>query len=71
LTLGMYVQTPVKANSHLFTWILDAKARTIVFNNASIMNTEPVEPLTLMRQLCDLYEGVFTTKSQTGACYSL
>jgi hypothetical protein len=63
LTMGMYNQTPVKANSTIYSMIIDAKENNIAFyKKSSLQNKEPLDKAVLTKQIQKLYEGYFWTK---------
>ena len=68
LTLGMYIPTPVKSNSLLHTWVLDRTRKTVAFSNVSMIEVDPTDARSLMGQLCELYQGLYTKKSADGVC---
>jgi len=63
LTLGMYTQTPIKANSSLYAMIVDAKDDNIAFYKRSFLeNKEPLEEDVLKKQFRDVFSGYFLAK---------
>ena len=63
LTLGMYYQVPIKANSNVYTMIVDAKDNNIAFYQKSIIaDKEPLDEVVLRKQIKKLYEGYFYPK---------
>jgi hypothetical protein len=63
LTMGMYYQTPIKANSTVFTMIIDAKENNIAFfKKSSLQDKEPLDKAVLTKQIQKLFEGYFWTK---------
>ncbi len=65
LTLGMYVQSPIKSNSTIYAIIVDAKNNNIAFYNQSFLqNKEPIEKETIKRQLDAIFQGYFWKEKQ-------
>ena len=63
LTMGMYYQTPIKANSTLYAVIVDNKNRNVAFYNKSILqDKEPTEKENIIRQLNQIFEKYFWEK---------
>lgn len=63
LTLGMYYQTPIKANSTIYCMIIDAKDNNIAFfRKSSLQDKEPLDKSVLTKQIQKLFEGYFWTK---------
>jgi len=62
LTLGMYYQTPVKANSTIYALIVDSKENNISFFRKSFLqDNEPLDENVLTRQFKDLFTDYFWT----------
>jgi len=63
LTLGMYYQTPIKANSTIYCMIIDAKDNNIAFfRKSSLQDKEPLDKSVLTKQIQKLFDGYFWTK---------
>jgi hypothetical protein len=63
VTLGMYYQVPIKANSTLFAMIVDAKDNNVAFfKELSGQDKEPLNKTVLEKQINELFEGYFWTK---------
>lgn len=63
LTLGMYYQTPIKANSTIYCMIIDAKDNNIAFfRKLSLQDKEPLDKSVLTKQIKKLFDGYFWTK---------
>ncbi len=62
LTLGMYYQTPIKANSTIYAMIVDAQENNIsFFRKSSLQDKEPLDENILTKQFKDVFEGYFWT----------
>ena len=62
LTLGMYYQTPVKANSTIYALIVDSKENNVSFFRKSFLqDKEPLDGNVLTRQFKDLFNDYFWT----------
>jgi len=60
LTMGMYYQTPIKANSTLYAMIVDNKNKNVAFYNKSVLqDKEPTEKENIIRQLNKIFETYF------------
>lgn len=68
LTLGMYIPTPIKANSLLRTWILDSNKKTLVYHNLDLQEVDPLSKNQNEYQVCELYLGLFSMRNQKGEC---
>jgi len=65
LTLGMYVQTPVKSKSNIYIMIVDAKENNIAFFRKSILKEEePLDRSVLKKQIQKIFEGYFWDKNK-------
>jgi hypothetical protein len=63
LTLGMYYQTPIKANSTVYAMIVDAKENNIAFFRKSFLqDKEPLDKDVLTKQIQKIFENYFLTK---------
>ena len=63
LTMGMYYQTPVKANSTIYCMIIDAKDNNVAFfRKSSLQDKEPLDKSVLSKQIRELFEGYFWPK---------
>jgi hypothetical protein len=62
LTLGMYYQTPIKANSTIYVMIVDAQENNIsFFRKSSLQDKEPLDEKILTKQFKDIFDGYFWT----------
>jgi hypothetical protein len=62
LTLGMYVQTPIKAYSTIYVMIVDSKEDNISFFRKSyLQDKEPLDENVLTKQFKDIFKGYFLT----------
>jgi hypothetical protein len=62
LTLGMYVQTPIKAYSTVYAMIVDSKEDNVSFFRKSFLqDKEPIDENVLTKQYKDIFEGYFLT----------
>lgn len=60
LTMGMYVQSPIKSNSSIYAMIVDAQNNDITFYNQSLLQEkEPMEKKTIEKQLNMIFENYF------------
>jgi len=60
LTLGMYVQTPVKAYSTIYAMIVDSKANNVSFYQKSfVQDKEPLDESVLTKQLQNIFKDYF------------
>lgn len=60
LTLGMYSQSPIKANSTVYAMILDAQENSIAFFRKSVLqNKDPLDKDVMAKQIQRLFEGYF------------
>jgi hypothetical protein len=63
LTLGMYYQTPIKANSTLYAMIVDNKNKNVSFYNKSVLqDKEPTEKENIIKQIKIIFEKYFWDK---------
>jgi hypothetical protein len=63
LTMGMYYQTPIKANSTLYAMIVDNRNKNVAFYNKSVLqDKEPTEKENIIRQLNNIFEKYFWGK---------
>lgn len=63
LTMGMYYQTPIKANSTIYTMIVDSKENNIAFfQKSSLQDKDPLEEDVIKKQIQKIFEGYFWTK---------
>ncbi len=63
LTMGMYVQTPVKAYSTVYAMIVDAhKDNVAFFRKSFLQDQEPINPNVLTKQYEDIFEKYFWPK---------
>jgi hypothetical protein len=63
LTLGMFYQTPVKANSTIYAMIVDAQENNVAFfRKSALQDKEPLNEAVLKRQLQTLFENYFWAK---------
>jgi len=63
LTMGMYVQTPVKSSSAIYAMIVDNKNKNVAFYNKSVLqDEEPTEEETITQQLYNIFEKYFFKK---------
>lgn len=60
LTLGMYYQSPISANSTIYTMIVDAKENNIAFyKKSSLNNKKPNNSEVIKKQVEKIFEGYF------------
>lgn len=60
LTLGMYYQVPVKAESTMYAMVVDAKENNIAFfKKVSKLDKEPLDKAVLTKQIHQLFNGYF------------
>lgn len=65
LTLGMYVQTPIKARSVVYAVIVDSKENNVAFYQRSLLDDEePLSEDNLGRQVQQLFENYFWLSPQ-------
>jgi len=65
LTLGMYYQTPIKANSTIYVIIIDAYKNNIAFFGKSVFtDKEPLDQEVVSKQIQKIFEGYFWTKKR-------
>lgn len=69
LTLGVYVPMPIKYSSKVYVWTIDSETKKIVFHNKNLSYVEPLDSKEISNQICNLFEGFYTYKSQNGSCY--
>nr|WP_271544675.1 hypothetical protein [Pelobium sp.] len=63
LTMGMYYQTPIKANSTIYTLIVDSKENNIAFFQKSFLqDKDPLEEDVIKKQIQKIFEGYFWTQ---------
>lgn len=63
LTMGMYYQTPIKANSTIYAMIVDSKNNNIAFFRKSfVQDKDPLDEDVIKKQIQKLFEGYFWTK---------
>lgn len=63
LTLGMYSQTPIKANSTLYVMIVDSKDNNIAFfKKSTLQDKDPLNEEVISKQIQKVFEGYFWTK---------
>jgi len=63
LTMGMYVQTPVKSYSTVYAMIVDAQKDNVTFFRKSYLpDQEPINPNVLTKQYEDIFEKYFCPK---------
>lgn len=63
LTMGMYYQTPIKANSTIYAMIIDSKDNNIAFFKKSFLpDKDPLEEAVVSKQIQKIFEGYFWTK---------
>lgn len=63
LTMGMYVQTPVKSYSTVYAMIVDAQKDNVTFFRKSYLpDQEPINPNVLTKQYEDIFEKYFWPK---------
>jgi hypothetical protein len=63
LTMGMYYQVPIKANSILYAMIIDNQNKSVAFFNKSVLkDKEPTEKENIMKQLDKVFEKYFWEK---------
>ena len=60
LTLGMYAQTPVKANSIIYAMIVDSEKNNVAFfRKSTLQDSEPLDEAILTRQFRTIFSGYF------------
>lgn len=60
LTLGMYTQTPVKANSIINAMIVDSEKNNVAFfRKSTLQDSEPLDKERVTRQLRTIFSGYF------------
>jgi len=60
LTLGMYYQTPVKANSIIYAMIVDSENNNVAFfRKSTLQDSEPLDEAILIRQFRKIFTGYF------------
>jgi hypothetical protein len=60
LTLGMYAQTPVKANSIIYAMIVDSEENNVAFfRKSTLQDSEPLDKERVTRQLRTIFSGYF------------
>lgn len=60
LTLGMYTQTPVKANSIIYAMIVDSENNNVAFfRKSTLQDSEPLDEAKLTRQFKTIFSGYF------------
>jgi tRNA U34 2-thiouridine synthase MnmA/TrmU len=69
LTLGVYTPLPIKSSSKIFAWTIDTKTKKIIFHNKNLLYVEPLNSKEISNQICDVFEGFYTYKSQNGTCF--
>ncbi|MCP9757461.1 hypothetical protein EGI26_20050 [Lacihabitans sp. CCS-44] len=69
LTLGVYTPLPIKSSSKIFAWTIDTKTKKIIFHNKNLLYIEPLNSKEISNQICDVFEGFYTYKSQNGSCF--
>jgi len=63
LTLGMYVQTPIKSSSVIYVMIVDIKQNNVAFFKKSILqDKDPLDEAVLKKQFQKIFEGYFWSK---------
>ena len=63
LTMGMYVEVPVSANSSLSIMIVDAKENNVAFfNNSYLQDEEPIDSIVINKQVQRIFNGYFWEK---------
>ena len=63
LTMGMYVEVPVSANSNLSIMIVDAKENNVAFFNSSyLQDEEPIDSIVIEKQVQKIFNGYFWEK---------
>jgi len=63
LTLGMYYQTPIKANSTVYAMIVDSIDNNVAFFRKSFLqDKEPLDKTVLTNQIQKIFENYFLTK---------
>lgn len=62
LTLGMYVQTPIKSSSTIYVMIVDAKENNVAFFMKSVLqDKDPLDEAVLMKQFQKIFEQYYRT----------
>jgi len=60
LTLGMYYQTPVKANSIIYAMIVDSENNNVAFfRKSTLQDSEPLDEAILIHQFRKIFTGYF------------
>ena len=63
LTMGMYYQTPIKANSTIYAMIVDSKDKNVAFYNKNgLQDKEPTEKENVIKQIDKIFEKYFWEK---------
>jgi hypothetical protein len=63
-TLGMYVQTPVKASSTVYIMIVDAKDNNIAYFRKSFLHgSEPLKPKVIKNQIESIFKNYIDTEA--------
>ncbi|MCL2074769.1 MAG: hypothetical protein FWH18_12675 [Marinilabiliaceae bacterium] len=63
LTMGMYYQTPIKANSTIYAVIVDSKDKNIAFYHKNVLqDKEPTEKEIIINQIHKIFEKYFVEK---------
>lgn len=63
LTMGMYIETPVAANSAIQVMIVDAKENNVAFfNNSYLQDEEPIDSIVINKQVQRIFNGYFWEK---------
>ena len=63
LTMGMYVEVPVSANSNLSIMIVDSKENNVAFFNSSyLQDEEPIDSIVIEKQVQKIFNGYFWEK---------
>ncbi len=69
LTLGVYTPIPIKYSSKIYVWTIDSQTKKIVFHNKNLSYIEPLNSKEISNQICNLFEGFYTYKSQNSSCF--
>ena len=63
LTMGMYYQTPIKANSTIYAVIVDGKDKNVAFYNKNVLqDKEPTEKDNVIKQIHKIFEKYLLEK---------
>ncbi len=63
LTMGMFYQTPIKANSTIFALIVDRKNKNVAFYNKNrLQDKEPADKKNITKQIQKVFEKYFWEK---------